>query len=65
LIEHAARSASIIATDNVECWELNRATYETIIRDYPHVAAKLLTNLIREMARRIRNTSEQLRETES
>jgi CRP-like cAMP-binding protein/anti-anti-sigma regulatory factor len=65
LIENAARSASIIATDSVECWELNRATYETIIRDYPHVAAKLLTNLIREMARRIRNTSEQLRETES
>jgi hypothetical protein len=36
-----------------------------MMRDYPHIGTKLLTNLIHEMAHRIRNTSEQLRETES
>ncbi|MGA2942583.1 MAG: SulP family inorganic anion transporter [Xanthobacteraceae bacterium] len=65
LIENAARSASIIAAEDVECWELDRATYETIMRDYPHIGARLLTNLFREMANRLRNTSDQLRESES
>jgi CRP-like cAMP-binding protein len=65
LIENVPRSASIIAAEDMVCWELDRATYMTIVRDYPHVGTKLLTNLFREMANRIRNTSEQLRETES
>lgn len=65
LIERAARSASIIANEDVECLELDRANYEKILRDYPQVGTKLLTNLVCEMTRRIRNTSEQLRETES
>jgi MFS superfamily sulfate permease-like transporter len=65
LIEDAARSASIIAAEDVECWELNRTTYETIMRNHPHIGTQLLTNLFREMANRLRNTSDQLRETES
>lgn len=65
LIEGAQRSASIVAADDLVCWELERASYETVMRQYPHVGTQLLTNLIREMAHRIRNTSEQLRETES
>jgi sulfate permease, SulP family len=65
LIENAVRSASIGTTEDMECWELDRAAYETIMRDYPHVGTKLLTNLLREMTSRIRNTTEQLRETES
>jgi MFS superfamily sulfate permease-like transporter len=65
LVENAARSASIIAAENVECWVLDRATYETIMRDHPQIGTRLLTNLFREMANRLRNTSDQLRETES
>jgi len=65
LIENAARSASIIAAEDVECWELDRATYETIMRDHPHIGTQLLTSLFREMSNRLRNTSDQLRETES
>jgi CRP-like cAMP-binding protein/anti-anti-sigma regulatory factor len=65
LVENAPRSASIVAADDVECWELNRSTYKSIVMDYPKVGTKLLTNLVREMARRIRNTSEELRDLES
>jgi MFS superfamily sulfate permease-like transporter len=65
LIEDGARSASIVAAEDVECWELDRATYETIMRDHSHIGTQLLTNLFREMANRLRNTSDQLRETES
>src|SRR5262245_14852404 len=45
LIERTTRSADIIAAEDVECWELNRAGYDAIVRDHPHIAAKLLTNL--------------------
>ena len=65
LVENANRSASIVAAEDIVCWELDRRSYEKIMRDYPEVGTKLLTNLIKEMAHRIRNTSEQLRETES
>jgi sulfate permease, SulP family len=65
LIEKTTRSASIVAGEDVETLELNRAAYETIVRDHPHIGEKLLINLFGEMARRLRNTSEQLRETES
>jgi MFS superfamily sulfate permease-like transporter len=65
LVENASRSASIVAAEPVECLELDRQSYEMLMRDHPQIGTKLLTNLIREMAHRIRNTSEQLRETES
>jgi MFS superfamily sulfate permease-like transporter/CRP-like cAMP-binding protein len=65
LVENATRSASIVAAEDVVCLELDRNSYEMIMRDNPQIGTKLLTNLIREMAHRVRNTSEQLRETES
>jgi CRP-like cAMP-binding protein len=65
LIEKTARSANIVAAEDVEALELHRMTYETIVRDYPHIGEKLLINLFSEMARRLRDTSDQLREMES
>lgn len=65
LIENTTRSANIIAAEDIECWELNRDAYDRMMRDHPQIGAKLLTNLFREAARRIRRTSEQLREAES
>jgi len=65
LIENIPRSASIIATEDVECLELDRASYETIMLAYPRMGTKLLTSLIQETMRRLRDTSEQLRGAES
>ncbi len=65
LIENEPRSANIIAADDLVCLELDRRCYETMLQRHPHIATQILTNLMREMAHRIRNTSEQLRETES
>jgi SulP family sulfate permease len=64
LVENASRSASIIAAEDIVCWELDRGSYDMLMREHPQIGTSLLTNLIREMAHRIRNTSEQLRETQ-
>jgi CRP-like cAMP-binding protein len=65
LVENASRSASIIAAEDIVCWELDRGSYDMLMREHPQIGTSLLTNLIREMAHRIRNTSEQLRETQN
>jgi CRP-like cAMP-binding protein/anti-anti-sigma regulatory factor len=62
-IETAPRSASVIADEDTVCYELERAAYEEIVRDHPAIANKLLTNLSLELARRLRRTSAELRET--
>ena len=64
LVQNANRSATIIAAEDVVCWELDHSAYHEIMRDNPQIGIKLLANLIGEMANRIRSTSEQLREIE-
>jgi sulfate permease, SulP family len=60
-IEGSARSATIVADEDVECYALDRAAYATILSDHPEIGAKLLTNLLGETMRRLRATSDQLR----
>lgn len=62
-IEAGSRSASVMADEDTICYELGRAAYDQILRDHPAVANKLLTNLSLELARRLRRTSDELRET--
>ncbi len=61
LIEQARRSATIVADEHVVCYELFRHGYARMLAEYPAIATKLLTNLSRELARRLRRTSEDLR----
>lgn len=65
LIERARRSASIVADEDVVCCELDREGFDAILRNRPAVAAKMLSNLARELTRRLRRTSEDLRHTSS
>ncbi|HUP77573.1 MAG TPA: cyclic nucleotide-binding domain-containing protein, partial [Pirellula sp.] len=65
LVENSNRSATIVAAEDVICWELDRNSYHVIMKSYPEIGTRLLTNLIAEMAHRIRITSDQLREMES
>ena len=65
LVESAKRSATIVAAEHVICWELDRNTFERIIAEHPQIGTKLLIRMFREMSQRIRNTSEQLRESQS
>lgn len=61
LIEEARRSATIVADEHVVCYELLRDGYTRLLSEHPVIATKLLTNLSRELARRLRKTSEDLR----
>jgi SulP family sulfate permease len=62
-IQGATRSASVVADEDTACYELSRAAYDQILREHPAIASKLLTNLSLELARRLRRTSDELRET--
>jgi CRP-like cAMP-binding protein len=61
LVEQARRSATIVADEHVVCYELLRDGYARLLSEHPVIATKLLTNLSRELARRLRRTSEDLR----
>jgi MFS superfamily sulfate permease-like transporter len=56
------RSASVVTDEDTVCYEFERAAFDRILENHPAVANKLLTNLSRELARRVRRTSEELRE---
>jgi MFS superfamily sulfate permease-like transporter len=65
LIEGAPRSASIVADEDVVCYELNGADFAMLLRDKPAIAATVMRNTARELARRLRRTSEDLRQATS
>jgi sulfate permease, SulP family len=61
LIESARRSATIVADEQVVCYELLQDSFAAMLAEYPAIATKLLSNLARELSRRLRRTSEDLR----
>lgn len=61
LVESARRSATVVADEPVICYELRREDFERLLADEPQLATKLLANLSRELARRLRKTSDDLR----
>jgi CRP-like cAMP-binding protein len=61
IIESTRRSASIVADEQVVCYELLREGFAKMLADHPAIATKLLSNLARELSRRLRRTSEDLR----
>jgi CRP-like cAMP-binding protein len=61
LVELARRSATVVADEPVICYELRREDFERLVADEPQLATKLLANLSRELARRLRKTSDDLR----
>ena len=65
LIEGARRSASIVADEAVACYELSSDDFNVLLRDSPVVAARIMRNTARELARRLRRTSEDLRHAAS
>ena len=61
LIEKSTRSTDIIADDSVECRELSRELFDSINAEHPALAAKILANLSRALALRLRTTNADLR----
>jgi CRP-like cAMP-binding protein len=50
-----------VADEDVVAYELPRDAYAQLLAEQPAIATKLLANLARELARRLRRTSEDLR----
>lgn len=65
LIEGARRSATIVADEDVACYELSGDDFGMLLRDKPAIAATIMRNTARELARRLRRTSEDLRHATS
>jgi sulfate permease, SulP family len=65
LIEGAPRSATIVADEDVACYELSDADFAVLLRDRPAIATTVMRNIARELARRLRRTSEDLRQATS
>ena len=61
LVESVPRSATIVADEATTCYELARETFDVMLKEQPALATKLLGNLSRELARRLRQTSQDLR----
>jgi len=60
MLDSEPRYASCVALEPVEAGVLGRREIGLLIRDHPSVGAKLLVKITQLMARRLRNTSNQL-----
>jgi MFS superfamily sulfate permease-like transporter len=61
LLEHQPRSADVVADDDVEAYMLTGFQFEALLRDHPRIGQAILTNIARQLAQRLRVTSEDLR----
>jgi sulfate permease, SulP family len=61
LLAASPRSATVTADEEVGCYELEDGAVRALFDEHPRLAGKILRNLAREMARRVRITSEYLR----
>jgi CRP-like cAMP-binding protein/anti-anti-sigma regulatory factor len=61
LLASGHRSATVVADVDVLCYELEEAAVRALLDEHPRIASKILRNFAREMARRVRTTSEYLR----
>jgi sulfate permease, SulP family len=61
LVESVPRSATIVADEDVVSYELLRDSFNVVLKEHPMLGAKLLGNLARELTRRLRQTTQDLR----
>jgi CRP-like cAMP-binding protein len=54
-----------VADEDVVCYQLSGDDFNILLRDQPDIAAKIMRNTARELARRLRQTSEDLRHATS
>src|SRR5262249_2341152 len=57
LLARGPRSASIEADDDLVCYVLSDEAFDQLQKDHPAVAIKLVTNIGRELSRRLRRTN--------
>jgi sulfate permease, SulP family len=65
LLDQQPRSATVIADEDVVCYVLSEEAFHQLGREHPAIAIRLLTNLGRELSRRIRRANAMISELES
>jgi CRP-like cAMP-binding protein len=61
LLQDQTRSADVIADNDVETYVLTAEKLEALFRDHPAVGQAILISIARQLAQRLRDTSEDLR----
>lgn len=61
LLELGLRSATVIADEDIEIYQLSRDNFEALMKLRPEAGAKVLRNMATELAQRLRDRSEDLR----
>jgi len=64
LLDRQPRSATVMADEDVVCYVLSEEAFHALGRDHPAIAITLLTNLGRELSRRIRRANLMVSELE-
>jgi MFS superfamily sulfate permease-like transporter len=65
LLDNRPRSADVVADDEVQAYLLTKESFDTIMREHPHIGQAILSNIARQLAQRLRHTSEDLRLAET
>lgn len=63
-MEQGLRSATVIAEEEVEAWVLSRADLSRLLLEEPAIGQAVLTAMAGQLARRLRETSDELGEAE-
>lgn len=64
LLDQQPRSATVIADEDVVCYVLSEEAFHRLGREHPAIAIRLLTNLGRELSRRLRRANAMISELE-
>jgi anti-anti-sigma factor len=65
LLDQEARSATIEADEELVCYVLDHAAFETLAREHPSAAIRILANLGRELGARLRRANRTIQELAS
>ena len=64
LLDHEPRSATVTADEAAVCYILSEDAFNALVRDHHAIAIKLLTNLGRELSRRVRRANAMISQLE-
>jgi SulP family sulfate permease len=65
LLDRRPRSADVYADDDVEAYRLTLSAFEKILREHRRLGLAILAGIARQLAQRLRETSEELRMPDS
>jgi hypothetical protein len=64
LLDREPRSATVTADEELVCYVLDEARFHALTREHPSIAVTLLTNLSRELSRRLRKANAMISQLE-